>query len=60
MPDPPAAPEAAAIPEPLTRPEALALFWQRCAAVAQQIQELRHLQQTIRERWGRAPRLPHW
>jgi hypothetical protein len=46
--------------EPSTRPQAVALFWARCAAVAKQMAELRRLQAYIAEKWGRAPRLPKW
>ena len=43
-----------------TRQEALALFWQLARKIAMQMQELRTLQRTIGERWGRAPRVPKW
>jgi len=44
----------------LTRPQAMALFWARCRAIAAQLVELRQLQAYINQRWGRAPRLPKW
>jgi hypothetical protein len=44
----------------LSRPEALALFWQWSRAIARQIVELRALQRWIGQTWGRAPRLPRW
>lgn len=47
-------------PEPMTRPQALALFWQRASAIARQIAELRTLREFISQRWGRAPRMPRW
>ena len=44
----------------MTRAEAIALFWERCAAIAKQIHELQSLRSQINVRWGRAPRLPNW
>jgi hypothetical protein len=43
-----------------SRQDAVALFWQRCAAIAKQIAEVRALRAYINRRWGRAPRLPKW
>lgn len=52
------------MPEPWreiqTRREAVALFWQLCRQVAQQIREVRQLHAYINRTWGRAPRLPTW
>jgi hypothetical protein len=51
---------ADALPDDCTRTEAVDLFWQMAKRIALQMQELRTLQRTIGERWGRAPHLPKW
>jgi hypothetical protein len=48
------------LPDEMTRREAVALYYQRCAAIARQIAELRRLRQLIQIRWGRAPAWPQW